>query len=113
MEARNRSLADWFNRLRSRQIALPRFQRFEAWTDRHVSGLLDTVLRELPAGALLVLEVGDEEPFVSRTMAGAPDAGEHISEHLLDGQQAAHCSMAELDRRLSGPNLLRPDCFGG
>ena len=37
-----------------------------------VAGLLDTVLRELPPGALLVLEVGEDEPFVSRTMVGAP-----------------------------------------
>ncbi len=87
MEARNRSLTDWFTRIRTRQITLPRFQRFEAWTHRNVAGLLDTVLRELPAGALLVLEVGDEEPFVSRTMAGAPEEGDRIAEHLLDGQQ--------------------------
>ena len=87
MEARNRSLNEWFERIRSRQIALPRFQRFEAWTHRTVAGLLDTVLRELPAGALLVLEVGDDEPFVSRTMAGAPEQGDRITEQLLDGQQ--------------------------
>jgi hypothetical protein len=66
---------------------LPRFQRFEAWTQRNITGLLDTVLRELPAGALLILEVGDEEPFVSRPMAGAPATGDRIAEHLLDGQQ--------------------------
>ena len=87
MEARNRSLADWFTRIRTRQIALPRFQRYEAWTNRNVTGLLDTVLRELPAGALLILEVGEREPFVSRTMAGAPAIGDRIAEHLLDGQQ--------------------------
>lgn len=85
MEARNRSLNDWFARIR--QVVLPRFQRFEAWTHRMVAGLLDTVLRELPAGALLVLEVGDEEPFVSRVMVGAPENGDKIVEHLLDGQQ--------------------------
>lgn len=87
MEARNRRLSDWFTRIRNRQIVLPRFQRFEAWTHKTVAGLLDTVLRELPAGALLVLEVGEKEPFVSRTMAGAPDDGDRIAEHLLDGQQ--------------------------
>ena len=87
MEARNRSLNDWFVRIRSRQIVLPRFQRFEAWTHKMVADLLDTVLRELPAGSLLVLEVGEEEPFFSRTMAGAPKEGDRIVEHLLDGQQ--------------------------
>jgi hypothetical protein len=87
MEARNRSLNDWFSRIRTQQIALPRFQRFEAWTHRNVAGLLDTVLRELPAGALLVLEIAGPPPFVSRTMGGAPETGDRIVEHLLDGQQ--------------------------
>ena len=87
MEARNRSLTDWFTRIRTRQLVLPRFQRYEAWTQRHVANLLDTVLQELPAGALLVLEVGEEEQFVSRTMAGAPGDGGRIAEQLLDGQQ--------------------------
>ena len=35
----------------------------------------------------LILEVGDEEKFVSRTLADAPDSGEKINEQLLDGQQ--------------------------
>jgi hypothetical protein len=87
MEARNRSLPEWFSRIRSRQLLLPRFQRFEAWTYRNVTGLLDTVLRGLPAGALLILEIGDEEPFVSRPMKGGPSEGDRVSEHLLDGQQ--------------------------
>lgn len=87
MEARNRSLPDWFTRIRTRQIMLPRFQRFEAWSRRDVASLLDTVLKGLPAGALLVLEVGDEAPFVARPMEGAPDEGERVTEHLLDGQQ--------------------------
>lgn len=87
MEARNRPLIDWFTLIRNRQIVLPRFQRFEAWTHRNVAGLIDTVLQELPAGVLLVLEIGDKEPFISRTMAGAPEQGDRIAEHLLDGQQ--------------------------
>jgi hypothetical protein len=35
----------------------------------------------------LVLEVGEKEQFLSRTMAGAPTSGERVAEHLLDGQQ--------------------------
>ena len=37
--------------------------------------------------APLDLEVGEKEPFVSRTMAGAPEKGDRIVEHLLNGQQ--------------------------
>lgn len=87
MEARNRTLPEWFERIRTRQISLPRFQRLEAWGSREISSLLTTILRSLPAGATLLLEVGDDLPFVHRTMAGAPTKGERITELLLDGQQ--------------------------
>ena len=87
MHAHDRFLPEWFSRIRSRQITLPRFQRFVAWGHAEVSGLLTTVLRGLPSGAALILEVGDNEKFVSRTLADAPDSGERINEQLLDGQQ--------------------------
>jgi len=87
MHAHDRFLAEWFNRVRSRQITLPRFQRFVAWGHGEVAGLLTTVLRGLPSGATLILEVGDEEKFKSRTMVDAPESGEKVTEQLLDGQQ--------------------------
>lgn len=87
MHVHDRFLPEWFNRIRSRQITLPRFQRFVAWGHGEVSGLLTTVLRGLPSGATLILEVGDEEKFKSRTMVDAPGSGEKVTEQLLDGQQ--------------------------
>lgn len=87
MHAHDRFLPEWFNRIRSRQITLPRFQRFIAWGHGEVSGLLTTVLRGLPSGATLILEVGGEEKFKSRTMVDAPETGEKVTEQLLDGQQ--------------------------
>jgi len=48
---------------------------------------LTTVLRGLPSGATLILEVGDEEKFKSRTMVDAPESGAKVTEQLLDGQQ--------------------------
>lgn len=87
MEARNRRLPEWFNRLRSGQVRLPRFQRFEAWGHNKVSDLVETVLRGLPAGATLVLEIGDKEPFTNRQVVGTPDPTERATENLLDGQQ--------------------------
>ena len=59
----------------------------EAWSPVRVSGLLTTVLRGLPAGAALILQVGDTLPFVSRNISGAPVKGESTNELLLDGQQ--------------------------
>lgn len=87
IQAHNRNLPDWFNRVRTRQIALPRFQRYEAWTHGNVAQLFNTILQELPVGAVLVLEIGDREPFVRRRLPGAPEEGERVTEHLLDGQQ--------------------------
>lgn len=87
IEARNRTLPNWFARVRERQIALPRFQRFEAWDHSRVTQLFNTILQDLPIGAALVLDIGDKEPFISRTLVGAPTRGERITEHLLDGQQ--------------------------
>ncbi|MFJ5978461.1 GmrSD restriction endonuclease domain-containing protein [Pseudarthrobacter oxydans] len=87
MDARNRSLNDWFSRVRSGQLRLPRFQRFEAWSHNEVAALVETVIRGLPSGATLILEIGDTEPFVSRALETAPVTRERVSEHLLDGQQ--------------------------
>ena len=87
MEARNRRIPDWLTRVRTGQLVLPRFQRFESWSHSEVVTLLDSVLRGRPVGAALVLAVGDAEPFISRPMEGAPAPTERTVEHLLDGQQ--------------------------
>ena len=87
MEARNRRLPEWLVRVRTGQLMLPRFQRYESWSHGEAGTLLDSVLRGRPVGAALVLAIGSEEPFVSRRMAGAPAPTERTTEHLLDGQQ--------------------------
>lgn len=87
MEASNRLLPHWFARIETGQLRLPRFQRGEAWASDAVASLLEAMLRELPAGAALILQVGDKEKFISRTMVGAPTPTERVNEHLLDGQQ--------------------------
>ena len=87
MHAHDRFLPEWFTRIKGRQITLPHFQRHVAWGHAEVSGLLTTVLRGLPSGAALILEVGDEEKFKSRTMTDAPEGSAKVTEQLLDGQQ--------------------------
>lgn len=87
MEARDRSVEAWFNRVRSGQLRLPRFQRHEAWDYENIAALIDSILRDLPIGSALVLEIGEKEPFVTRPLAGAPAPVERCTEHLLDGQQ--------------------------
>ena len=87
LDAQNRTLPDWFARLRSGQVKLPRFQRLESWSHNEVDSLLETVFQGRPIGATLILEIGDEEPFRSRTIEGAPGTSAKVTEHLLDGQQ--------------------------
>lgn len=88
MEARQRLIKDWLTKVRTRQILLPRFQRFEAWGSNIAADFLTSIIRDLPVGSTLVLGVGSEElPFISREIVGAPKEGEKVTELLLDGQQ--------------------------
>ncbi len=89
MEARNKKIEDWFAMVKQGQVVLPRFQRHEAWRHAQVVGLLENILRDppLPIGALLTLEVGDQELFHSRPIVGAPTPQSKPAMHLLDGQQ--------------------------
>ena len=89
MEARTKTVEDWFAMIRDGHLTLPRFQRFEAWHQNQISGVLENVLRKpsLPIGALLTLEVGDRELFHSRPIFGAPEPCGTPKMNLLDGQQ--------------------------
>ena len=87
MDAGNRRLPEWLVRVRTGQLVLPRFQRYESWSHSEAVTLLDSVLRGRPIGAALVLAIGDTEPFVPRRLEGAPEPTERTTEHLLDGQQ--------------------------
>lgn len=88
MQARNRTLSEWYGMIKSSQIKLPRFQRFEAWDRHRICSLNEMVIHNLPLGITLVLEVGDQEKFVSRFLNTAPEKEEvRVFEHLLDGQQ--------------------------
>jgi hypothetical protein len=87
MEARNRKIEDWYGKIKRGEIKLPRFQRFEAWDKTRICSLVETVIHNLPLGITLVLEVGEEEKFISRFLETAPNIGERTYEHLLDGQQ--------------------------
>lgn len=87
LKAQDRSIEEWFSRVSSGQVRLPRFQRFEAWGHKEVSDLLQTVLDELPSGATLILEVGDKPLFEHRPIQSAPTGPERLTELLLDGQQ--------------------------
>lgn len=106
MEARAKTVQDWFGMIRQGLLALPRFQRHEAWKDTQIEGVLENILRNpsLPIGALLTLEVGDKELFHSRQIVGAPKIKDTPKMHLLDGQQR----MTALWRSLNN-NYIKDD----
>jgi hypothetical protein len=89
MEARSKSVEQWFAAIEQGQIKLPRFQRHEAWRSQQIAGLFENILRvpSLPIGVLLILEVGDQELFHSRPIVGAPALQVRPNMQLLDGQQ--------------------------
>ena len=87
MEARNRKLEDWYGKIKRGEIRLPRFQRFEAWDKHRICSLIEMIIHNLPLGITLVLEVGEQEKFISRFLETAPEVGGRVYEHLLDGQQ--------------------------
>jgi hypothetical protein len=55
MHAHDRFLNEWFNRIRARQLTLPRFQRFEAWGHSEVAGLLIKAVQRACEGKTLEL----------------------------------------------------------
>jgi hypothetical protein len=89
VEARSKTIESWFAMIDQGQVVLPRFQRHEAWRAIQIEGVLENILQtpSLPIGALLTLDVGDEEPFHSRPIVGAPEPSAKPQMHLLDGQQ--------------------------
>jgi hypothetical protein len=74
--------------LRSGKIQLPDFQRGWVWEDERIRGVLASVSRSFPIGALMMLETGGETKFHPRPVEGVnllngiePDL------LVLDGQQ--------------------------
>lgn len=117
MEARTKTIEEWFSTIDQGLVALPRFQRFEAWDRGRIQAVLENVLREpsLPIGALLVLEIGDKELFHSRPIVGAPATASRPTLHLLDGQQrmtalwrSLHDNYDDLAMFVSAEDELRP-----
>ncbi len=84
--AQDRQVSVWFQKIENGEIKLPRFQRHQAWDKNRISSLLDAVTKNLPLGVTLLLDV-DTEQFVSRYLVTAPETGNRVTEHLLDGQQ--------------------------
>jgi hypothetical protein len=74
--------------LKTGKVQLPDFQRGWVWDDERIRGVLASVSRSFPIGALMVLETGGETRFHPRPVEGVELPHELDPELLvLDGQQ--------------------------
>jgi uncharacterized protein with ParB-like and HNH nuclease domain len=70
-------------------LQLPDFQRSWVWDEDRIKGLIASISRAFPIGALMTLESGGPVNFKPRPVEGAPPEAKAISPQalLLDGQQ--------------------------
>ncbi|QTP60323.1 DUF262 domain-containing protein [Billgrantia antri] len=74
------------NRVRTSKLALPDFQRDFVWSPGRVAELLDSISRQWPIGALLLLE--GPQQFASRSINCGPFIEKNSEpSFILDGQQ--------------------------
>ena len=72
----------------SGKIQLPDFQRGWVWDDDRIKGLLVSISREFPVGAIMTLAAGGNMELKSRLIEGADgNAAVKPDAYLLDGQQ--------------------------
>ena len=68
-------------------IQLPDFQRGWVWSDDRVQGLLASISRGFPIGAVMTLQWGGDIRFKYRPVEGVSDSVPSPDAFLLDGQQ--------------------------
>ena len=82
------SLKELLDDTGSGKIQLPDFQRGWVWDDDRIRGLLASISRGFPVGAVMTLEAGGEIRLKSRMIEGAgPQPEKQPEAFLLDGQQ--------------------------
>lgn len=69
------------------KLQLPEFQRDYVWNEDDVRGLLGSIAKGFPVGALLMLERGGSIEFKPRGIEGTAVSGIEPETLLLDGQQ--------------------------
>ena len=83
------SLYDILKDINKGKIQLPDFQRGWVWDDDRIKGIIASVAKSFPIGAVMLLETGNENiRFKNKPVEGAPDAnGLEPDMLILDGQQ--------------------------
>ena len=83
------SLNELLKDINNGKIQLPDFQRGWVWDDNRIKGIIASVAKSFPIGAVMLLETGNENiRFKTKPVEGAPDRNGIKPEWLiLDGQQ--------------------------
>lgn len=88
-DATSDTLANLLNEVAAGRIQLPDFQRGWVWDDDHIAGVITSVARSFPIGAVMTLQTGGEVRFKARVVEGVSFKGDPPDPDrlLLDGQQ--------------------------
>jgi hypothetical protein len=80
-------LAELLKQCQSGELQLPDFQRSWVWDEDRIKGLIASISRAFPIGAVMALEVGGDVKFKPRMIEGAGESAKEANALLLDGQQ--------------------------
>ena len=81
-------LSNLLNQVESGNIQLPDFQRGWVWDDDRIKGLLTSICRGFPIGAVMTLQAGGEIRMKTRPIEGVDEeTAASPTTFLLDGQQ--------------------------
>jgi len=88
-DSTKKSLYEILKDVNSGKIQLPDFQRGWVWDDNRIKGIIASVAKSFPIGAVMLLETGNENiRFKTKPVEGVPDVNGAKPEMLiLDGQQ--------------------------
>ncbi|HCB00557.1 MAG TPA: hypothetical protein DEP22_11695, partial [Porphyromonadaceae bacterium] len=88
-DSKKTSLYEILKSIHEGKIQLPDFQRGWVWDDNRIKGILASVAKSFPIGAVMLLENGNESiRFKTKAIEGAPEVNGKKPEMLiLDGQQ--------------------------
>jgi len=88
-DSTKKSLYELLNDVNKGKVQLPDFQRCWVWDDNRIKGIIASVAKSFPIGAVMLLETGNENiRFKTKPVEGVPDVNGYEPEMLiLDGQQ--------------------------
>jgi hypothetical protein len=87
-DSTKKSLYELLHDVDKGKIQLPDFQRGWVWDDNRIKGIIASVAKSFPIGAIMLLETGNESiRFKTKPVEGAPVNGSLPEQLILDGQQ--------------------------